>query len=387
MKRKGSVTPFRNKFRAYVGREYLGIFDTEQEGWDACEAWNDVEGDRAPDTLRVYGTQWLIEREKTVRGIKEERSRWDNHIKTAKFADWAMRRIQPKDINVWIRKLMDKRATQITREGEKGHKRAKAGRAVSRGTVVHCRNLLSLCFDAAVRDGKIKTNPCLHVRVPRVDEVVEDDQAWAYLTPEEIARLFAAIETEKKPKRRDFYRALYAVAIYGGLRKGEVLGLRWENITLDGPNPELRVRFSYNGPPKTKVSRRTVPLLAPLRAALDRWRRSGGVVRATGLVFPNKKASVFGKSYDAAWEKRWRGAAGIRSHVRFHDLRHTCASHLIMGTWIEALKPTEVMPWMGHSDLKTTMRYAHLAPDWLHSKVRTSYEQQRGTDRMDKSES
>ena len=384
MKRKGSVTPFRNKFRAYVGREYLGIFDTEQEGWDACEAWNDVEGDRAPDTLRVYGTQWLIEREKTVRGIKEERSRWDTHIKTAKFADWAMRRIQQKDIDKWIRALMRTKATQVTREGEKGHTRKKADRAVSRGTVVHCRNLLSLCFDAAVLEGKIKFNPCRGVRVPRVDEVIEDSEAWAYLVPEEITRLFEAIE---KTKRRDFYRALYAVAIYGGLRKGEILGLRWENVTLDGPNPELRVRYSYNGPPKTKVSRRTVPLLPPLKAALERWRRFGGVVRATGLVFPNAKGGCYGKSYDAAWETRWRSKAKIRPHVRFHDLRHTCASHLIMGTWFDALKPVEVMPWMGHSDLKTTMRYAHLAPDWLHSKVRTSYEQQRGTDRMDKSES
>jgi integrase len=153
------------------------------------------------------------------------------------------------------------------------------------------------------------------------------------------------------------------------------LGLRWEDVTLDGPRPELRVRRSYNGAPKTKSSRRTVPLLSPLQSALSRWKRSGGIVRATGLVFANKRGGVYGASYDAGWERHWRGAAKVREHVRFHDLRHTCASHLVMGTWTpEAFKPVEVMPWMGHSDLKTTMRYSHLAPDWLHSKIRTKSE-------------
>lgn len=366
--RPGSVTPFRGKWRAYVGRVYLGIFATEPEGWEACDALTDIQADRAPDTLRVYGTKWLLEREATVRGVAAERSRWSMHIATAKFADWSMRRIRAKDIDAWVRGLLKKKATQVTRDGEKGHTREAAERAVSRQTVVHCRNLLSLCLDAAVLEGKLQSNPARGVRVPRVDEVVEDDEAWAYLYPEEITRLFAAIE---KTKRRDFYRALYSVAIYAGLRKGEILGLRWEDVTLDGPRPELRVRRSYNGPTKTKSSRRTVPLLPALLQALARWKRSGGIVRATGLVFPNRKGGCFGKSYDAAWETRWRSKAGIRSHVRFHDLRHTCASHLIMGSWTpEAFKPVEVMPWMGHSDLKTTMRYSHLSPDWLHSKIR-----------------
>jgi len=369
MKRKGSVSKFRDKFRAYVGRHYLGLFETAELAWEAIEAWNDVEGDRAPDTLRVYGTGWFLERERTVRGAKYERSRWNNHVVTAKFADWAMRRIQPKDINVWVRALLQKKATQVTRVGEKGHTREATERAMSRQSVVHCLNLLSLCFDAAVLEGKIASNPCTAVSVPRVDEVLEDEDAWAYLYPEEIERLFAAIE---RSQRADFYRALFAVAIYGGLRKGEVLGLRWQDVTLDGPRPELRVRRSYAGAPKTRVSRRTVPLLEPLRLALTRWRRAGGVLRATGLVFPNPRGGCYGLSYDAAWERLWRPAAKVRDHVRFHDLRHTCASHLVMGTWTPAaLEINEVMQWMGHSDLKTTMRYAHLAPDWLHSKIRS----------------
>ena len=366
----GSITEWRGKWRAYVGRAYLGLYATQQEAWDAVDAFVDLGSGRAPDSLRVYGGKWLLEREKTVRDYRNEQSRWRVHVATAGFADWAMKRIKPRDIDQWIRALMRKPAMQITRKGKSGHTRENADRTLDRGTVVHCLHLLSLCCNAAVRDEKIPSNPCAAVKVPRRDEVIEDDEAWAYLYPEEIARLFAAIE---KDKWADFYRALYAVAIYGGLRQGETLGLRWEDVTLDGPRPELRVRRSYNGPPKTKVSRRTVPLLSPLLTALARWKRSGGIVRATGLVFPNPKhGGCFGKTYDAAWDRRWRAKAGIREHVRFHDLRHTCASHLIMGTWTpEPLKPVEVMPWMGHSDLKTTMRYAHLAPDWLHSKIRT----------------
>lgn len=382
--RPGSVSKFRGKWRAYVGRNYLGLHATEQAAWDACDAWNDIEGDAAPDSLRIFGGKWLLERESTVRGSKSERSRWDMHIATAPFGDWSLRRIRARDVDKWVRALLKKSATQITNE-KAGVKRERTEHALSRQTVVHCRNLLSLCFNAAQLDGKVPSNPCAAVRVPRVDEVVEDDEAWAYLFPEEIERLFAAID---KAKRRDFYRALFSVAVYGGLRKGEILGLRWEDVTLDGPRPELRVRRSYAGPTKTKSSRRTVPLLPTLREALARWKRSGGIVRATGLVFQNKRGGCYGNSYDAGWEKHWRGAAKARSHVRFHDLRHTCASHLVMGTWTaEAFKPVEVMPWMGHSDLKTTMRYAHLAPDWLHSKVRTKSEHDLQAEQSDKNKS
>ena len=64
---------------------------------------------------------------------------------------------------------------------------------------------------------------------------------------------------------------------------------------------------------------------------------------------------------------------GFGRLVRFHDLRHTCASHLIMGTWGVQWSLSEIAAFLGHSDTEVTERYAHLSPDYLHGKAaRTS---------------
>jgi len=65
----------------------------------------------------------------------------------------------------------------------------------------------------------------------------------------------------------------------------------------------------------------------------------------------------------------YRLRAGITRRVRFHDLRHTCASHLLMGTWGVRLPIEEVAAWLGHSSTAVTQRYAHLAPDHLSARV------------------
>ena len=65
----------------------------------------------------------------------------------------------------------------------------------------------------------------------------------------------------------------------------------------------------------------------------------------------------------------WKVKAGIARRVRFHDLRHTCASHLVMGTWGQAWSLSEVAAMLGHSRTTTTEIYAHLSPDHLFRKA------------------
>jgi hypothetical protein len=67
-----------------------------------------------------------------------------------------------------------------------------------------------------------------------------------------------------------------------------------------------------------------------------------------------------------SWVEGHRELAGIDRPVRFHDLRHTCASHLRMGSWTE--KPMDlgdIQAWLGHSSQAMSLKYAHLAPDYL----------------------
>jgi hypothetical protein len=68
----------------------------------------------------------------------------------------------------------------------------------------------------------------------------------------------------------------------------------------------------------------------------------------------------------------YRMRAGITRHVRFHDLRHTCASHLVMGSWGITLSLLETAQWLGHTSLSVTQRYAHLCPDRLAARVAAS---------------
>jgi integrase len=75
--------------------------------------------------------------------------------------------------------------------------------------------------------------------------------------------------------------------------------------------------------------------------------------------------------------------AGITRRMRFHDLRHTCASHLLQGTWApalirEPLRIEELKAWLDHSDIGVTQRYAHLAPDVILGKVASSRDARSG---------
>jgi hypothetical protein len=97
-------------------------------------------------------------------------------------------------------------------------------------------------------------------------------------------------------------------------------------------------------------------------------------------VWPAQDERWHADGYDAGWAARtcgegWRETAGIRDGVRFHDLRHTCASHLVQGTWApsllsRALRLEEVREWLGHTSIKVTERYAHLCADGIRSLVR-----------------
>jgi integrase len=211
---------------------------------------------------------------------------------------------------------------------------------------------------------------------------------WGWLANAEILTVLArpAIETDVTRERR----AIYATAIYAGLRASEMLHLRWENVHLGGRRPRIEVR----APIKTPAALRDVPLLPPIIEHLGEWHVHQGEPK-TGLVWPGDKAEFGNESrhhenFDAAWadhpyivqverdgktipERKVRpGAlarAGIKRHIRFHDLRHTFCSHLAQGTWGHAFTLHEIKDLAGHSDIKTTMRYAHLSPLGIHGIV------------------
>jgi integrase len=153
---------------------------------------------------------------------------------------------------------------------------------------------------------------------------------------------------------------MIATAIYTGMRKGELLGLRWRDVHFDAGR--IDVLRSYNTTPKSG-KKRHVPLGPELSRILRQWEERCPKTDA-GLAFPvlDGETLRMGCDNDMLGIKQLMRGAGC--HVLgkpWHDLRHTYASHFVMaGGSILALKEI-----LGHADIKTTMRYAHLGPDYL----------------------
>ncbi len=313
------------------------------------------------------------------RGIDQERRCVNAHVRRAPFWGQPIASIARRDVVTWIDEMLATKAVQTVRTSA-GQLRHETTRTLSRRTVANAVRLVRQGFDYAIERESITTNPARGVKVPRHvrDEDLED--AWTHLDEQELVLVFASALSERD-------RAAFATAIYQGPRRGELVALRWEDV-YENPaeaRPRVVVRRSGNGPTKSgKV--RELPLLEPARVALERWRAvSGGPTR--GLVFPSPDGGIYGASYDFGWrDKRERrgkakalrvvlgvkGRAGIERDVRFHDLRHTCASHLVMGTWGTSWSLEQIRDFLGHSTVRVTERYAHLGADSLHTIARST---------------
>lgn len=323
-------------------------------------------------TLRAWGETWLASRE--ARGVDKERSVWRRHV-VAHLGDLALHEVTRAAVSAWVEKLRGTPATTSGAGSGRGA-RVSAGRTLSPLTVKHALRLLRAALAAAVDAGRLRENAAREVRPPKPRAAVHEP--WTFLDPAEVSAVTGC------PEIPDPERTIYTVAIYTGLRLGELWGLRWEDVRLDGDRPEVTVRRSHAGATKSGKVRR-VPLLPQARAALGRLEG-----RRDGWVFPGEHGQRR-RDDDARWSPGWRfvdrasGArervavngyrlrAGITRRVRFHDLRHTCASHLLMGTWGVRLPIEEVSAWLGHSSTAVTQRYAHLAPDHLSARVAEAF--------------
>ena len=163
--------------------------------------------------------------------------------------------------------------------------------------------------------------------------------------------------------RGDRMHALYVLAITTGMRQGELIGLQWKDIDLDGGT--LRVNRSvYEGvvsPPKTNAGRRTIRLSKLAVAALKQHRIDTAKRRISEWVFPNANGTLIGHQnlHNRSWKPLLK-RAGLPHSVRFHDLRHSCISLLLARS-----VPVKVVSEMaGHADISVTLSvYGHVLPD------------------------
>lgn len=185
-------------------------------------------------------------------------------------------------------------------------------------------------------------NPCRHVGLYR------QRKRERFLTEAELERLGRVLdEAEENGGATPAAISAIRLLILTGCRRGEILGLRWEDVDLNAR--ELRLRDSKTGPRVVPLSPSAARLLADLpRSAASPW------------VIPGRKPGTHMRRLGNAW-RLLRGRAGL-GDVRLHDLRHSFASN--------ALAVGESLPMiarlLGHRQIASTARYAHLARASVH---------------------
>jgi integrase len=175
-----------------------------------------------------------------------------------------------------------------------------------------------------------------------------DATSFAFYSPEEVHALVRAAASEQDG-------AVFLTAAFTGLRRGELIALRWRDV--DFQRSSIRVSGSYaNGRLTTPKSGRgrVVPMVPELASVLAQLGQRLDFVGDDDLVFPGDHGryldgSALRRRFVTACER-----AGLRP-IRFHDLRHTFGTLAVRG----AESIVELQTWLGHAEVRTTMRYTH----------------------------
>jgi integrase len=341
-KKQGEGRPrYRARYRDPAGRERSKSFVRKV---DAERFLRQVEADKLQGqwvdprqgrtTVRELAERWYA----TTVGLKattrkDYRSLLDTHVIPA-FGDQAVAAIDTLTVRGWLATMLD------------------AGLSSSRAT--HAYHVLAAVLEAAVQAGVIARNPTAGVRRPRIRR-----REMQFLSAAQVEQLAEAI--------RPPYGTLVRFAAYTGLRAGEIVALRVRRLDL--LRGTVRVSESTSdvrghlvpGPTKS-YAERTVRLPRFLSAELAAYLAE----RAAGpesFVFTALSGDQL--RHNNFYRREFKPAlrrAGLSERVRFHDLRHTCASLLIA----QGAHPKAIQLHLGHSSIQITMdRYGHLLPDEL----------------------
>ena len=228
------------------------------------------------------------------------------------FGDISLRDLEQKRIEAFLGRVKDKGRSDATRN--------------------RYLALIKGMLNKALEWGMADRNPAAPIK-----PLKENNLRTRFLEVDEIQLLLEACSDDLRP--------ILITALHTGMRRSEIFGLRWQHIDLRN----RMITIPHSKPNKTRF----IPLDETLRKTL-----SGLTSRfQRGLVFPSPKTGE--KRTDAKHAFRYAVKKAGLEDVRFHDLRHTCASHLVMsGADIKVVQEI-----LGHHSLVMTQRYSHLAKD------------------------
>ncbi|MBI1805090.1 MAG: site-specific integrase [Ignavibacteriae bacterium] len=205
--------------------------------------------------------------------------------------------------------------------------------------------ILGKCLRCAQEWGELE-------KVPKIKALKVPPQKFDFFSREESDRLLSAIADP-------MWYGMVLLAIRTGLRVGEIMGLEWSDVDIAAGKLAVRksiVRGIVSSPKNNRE--RYLPLTPQLCNALSK------IPRSNGLLFQTKNGNPLRYHRLRKTLARFCKRAGLRT-IGWHRLRHTFASQLV-GSGV-SLKATQEL--LGHSDIRMTMRYAHLAPSALREAV------------------
>jgi integrase len=318
---------------------------------------------RAAQTIREHAEAWIaLLRARARRGdmsartVEDYASKLRLHIIPA-FGTKKPADLHPRDIKAW----RDRRLAQQPEDGTTATGRRCLGSEGVKGTL---RVLSTLCTYLREELEIITTNPAegLGQFTTRTRE--------RFLTADEMARLGAALDARRE--QSPHMVAVIELALFTGMRRGEILDLRWEDVREDERTIVLTRHKTHR-----KTGTKRVPLNDPALEVLKRangWRREGNPFvfpsqahRNIALVKSGMKLSskqLSGRMSEGGLKREWlalRKKAGLAGSdaLRFHDLRHTYASVGVSN----GVSLAVIGRNLGHKSPQTTARYAHIYDD------------------------
>ena len=239
---------------------------------------------------------------------------------------------------------------------ENGRLDSKGG--LSPKTLKEHKLIINSVLKEAVKNDLISKNPCEFVKLPSIQH-----REPTFYTKQQVSELFIAIANE------DLYPLIYLTIIFG-LRRSEVLGLKWDSVDFDRKFITIKhTVVNYRGTvekdtTKNKTSRRTYPMndyvekmLLDIKSKENENRCLFGKEYINNdYIFKWNNGKPFSPDYITAKFSKLLKENNL-PHIRFHDLRHTCASLLIDNNY--QLK--DIQEWLGHADIQTTANiYGHI---------------------------